>query len=527
MTKKSEYEYSACLYLRISQEDSDKKESNSIQNQKTLLTEYVNKSPNIKLVNVRADVGFSGTNFNRPAFKELMNDIEKGDINCVIVKDMSRLGRNYIETGRYLEQIFPKLNIRFISVNDNYDTLNNDNSNQEDMIAFNNIINDAYAKDISYKTRSSLDIKRKKRELFPTKLPYGYKKEDNLIVVDNEVKQVVIDVFNMKIAGYNQLQIANHLNQNGILSPSAYQKSKKNSDDGAFTLWSSTAIRRILNNEFYIGTLVQGKTQSDIFFHKTKAVEKNEWIKTQNSHESIINKSDFNLVQSLLNKDTRVNLSTQTVNLFSGILVCADCNSNLITNNVSKKDKIYQYFICGTYRNTKTCTSHRISYNMLYEFVKASLEDYIFKFNCLSHIFNDIDVKNINKTRKEEISRKLNIINDDFNKLRKIRDKLNNELAENIINQNDFDQLTTIYDNKINFVNIELEKLNNELKKINQFNDEFSYFVSCLEKNNTIPKLDRKMLLILIDEIKIYGDKKIEIVYKFQLPNKKGVEVYG
>lgn len=527
--KKNEQVYNACLYLRLSNEDGDKIESNSIQNQKMMLTEYVNSSPNIKLINVRADDGYSGTNFNRPAFKQMLEDIDKGIINCVIIKDMSRLGRNYIETGELIQRLFPKKGVRLISITENYDTQDDTNSNQADMMVFSNIINDAYAKDISYKTRSSLEIKRRNGELLPSKLPYGYKKVDNKIVIDTKVKQIVIDIFTMKIKGYNQQQIANHLNAKNILSPSSYKKTQlksynKNKNEDDKVLWNSVAIKRILTNEFYIGTLALGKTRSDIFFGKTqKELPKNEWVVTEDNHEPIINKSDFKLVENLLSKDTRITLTTQTVNLFSGILICPDCGANLVCSNVKKKYKTYEYFICSTHKNEKKCTSHRISYDSLYDNVLLSIKNYINEYQELNIIFDTIDLKSLNADKKLKLTKEINKVNKNKKKINQIRISLKDQLVQGVISEKDYIQMYEVYSDKIGILDNQLTMLFNQKNDLLKSADDFSWFASYLQKNKTISKLTRQLVLILINQIIIYDNKKIKIDFRFQLPHQKGV----
>ncbi len=533
MKKNVEQVYNACLYLRLSQEDGDKFESNSIQNQKIMLTEYVNSNPNIKLVNVRVDDGYSGTNLNRPAFKQMLDDIDKGIINCVIVKDMSRLGRNYIEIGELIQRLFPKKGVRLISMAENYDTQDDTNSNQADMMVFSNIINDAYAKDISYKTRSSLEIKRRNGELLPTKLPYGYKKVDNKIVIDNKVKQIVVDIFAMKIKGYNQQQIANHLNKKNILSPSTYKRTQLKSYNKNYVyedkvLWNSIAIKRILTNEFYIGNLALGKTRSDIFFGKTqKILPKNEWVITEDNHEPIINKSDFKLVETLLSKDTRITLTTQTVNLFAGILICADCEANLVCSNVKKKYKTYEYFMCSTNKNEKTCTPHRISYDFLYDNVLLSIKNYIKEYQEIDVLINAIDLNSFNTDKKAKLNKEIDKVNKSKKKLNQIRLSLKEQLEQGIVSEKDYRQMYEVYSEKIVGCDNQLTKLFNLKNNLSKSVDDFSWFASYIQKNKTIKKLTRQLVLILINKIVIYDNKEIEIDFRFQLPQHKEVENNG
>lgn len=219
--------FQAAVYSRLSREDGDvsdasKAESNSISNQKELIRNFLKDKQDIQVVSERTDDGFSGVNFERPAFQLMLEDIRQGKVNCVIVKDLSRFGRNYIESGRYLEKIFPMLGVRFISVNDNYDSLAGKSQTDEIVLPFKNLINDAYCRDISVKIRSHLDIKRRKGEFIGSFTVYGYQKDErnhNRIVADDYASKVVQDIYAWKIGGMSQQGIADKLNRQGVLSP--------------------------------------------------------------------------------------------------------------------------------------------------------------------------------------------------------------------------------------------------------------------------------------------------------------------
>lgn len=264
--------YQAAIYLRLSREDGDVAEgsklvSNSITNQKALIMDFLKSHPEIKIHSVYADDGYSGVNFDRPDFQRMIGDIRSGVINCVIVKDLSRFGRNYIEVGRYIEKIFPMLGVRFIAITDNYDSAAMEGSYGNDMVVpFKNLINDAYCRDISIKIRSHLEMKRKKGEYIGAFAVYGYLKDEankNQLVIDEYAAGVVRDIFAMKMCGLSQQAIADKLNHDGILSPMEYKKSIGINLETSFkkkvqAKWSYNAVLRILKNEVYTGVLAQG-----------------------------------------------------------------------------------------------------------------------------------------------------------------------------------------------------------------------------------------------------------------------------
>lgn len=260
----------AAAYLRLSIEDGDKAESNSIGNQRELIRDFVAERPELHLVGEYADDGYTGTNFERPGFTQMMEDIKSGKINCIIVKDLSRLGRNYIEMGKYLEQIFPMMGIRFIAINDNYDNANTESSDSDSIVVpFKNLLNDSYCRDISIKVRSQLDIKRRKGEFIGGYAVYGYSKDEqnkNRLVVDEYAADIVRSIYRRKLEGMSANSIADQLNSEGVLAPSEYKRLcglnyHSGFKTGTHAKWQAIQVLRILKNEVYTGTMVQGKRQ--------------------------------------------------------------------------------------------------------------------------------------------------------------------------------------------------------------------------------------------------------------------------
>lgn len=263
--------FSVALYIRLSKEDSGKNNQNTVENQKALLEDFVKNKPDMKAVDIYIDNGFSGTNFERPAFQKMMEDAKRGRINCIIVKDLSRFGRSYIETGNYLEKIFPFLNIRFISVTDHFDTFAVTSSEDGRVLAngmeipLKNIINEVYAKDISRKVGSAIEIKKREGGYGGGVAPYGYKKSSTVkgkYEVDEEAAKVVRYIFGLRSEGYGYCSIVKILNEKGIKSPSAYRYEKGivRNEKMRNVLWKIYAIEDMLRDEVYLGNMVRGKT---------------------------------------------------------------------------------------------------------------------------------------------------------------------------------------------------------------------------------------------------------------------------
>ncbi|MCD8335879.1 MAG: recombinase family protein, partial [Lachnospiraceae bacterium] len=288
--------FRAAIYLRLSKEDEDvalgnKHESNSITNQKELILDYLKTKQDINVVSVRIDDGYSGVNFERPEFQRMMEDVKKGVVDCIVVKDLSRFGRNYIEAGRYIEKIFPALGIRFISVTDNYDS-HIDQGSQDIMIAFKNLINDSYLRDLSTKIRSHLTVKEKNGEFIGNFAVYGYLKDTetaNHLIVDPFASEIVKDIFRMKLDGMSSRAIADKLNEAHVLSPMEYKRSiginyETSFKAGKQAMWSPNAVARILTNRVYTGVLEQGKrTRPNYKIKNTEKVDANEWIRVEHT----------------------------------------------------------------------------------------------------------------------------------------------------------------------------------------------------------------------------------------------------
>ena len=360
----------AAGYYRLSRDDGDKLESDSITNQRLLVSEYA-LTHGLSLVSEYVDDGYTGSNFDRPDYIRLMNDVASGQINCIIIKDFSRLGRNYIEMGKLLMRIFPSMGVRIIAINDNYDSINGMNSTDEIVIPFKNLINDAYCRDISMKVRSQLDNKRKNGQFIGSFAAYGYIKDENdhnHLVVDETAAEVVQLIFNMKLDGYNPLFIARKLDELAVPTPYEYKRLMNPNYKNGFRAkyssgWAVKTINRILKNEVYTGVLIQGKRQKINYkVNKITDVKSSQWYRSEGTHEAIIPKEIFDYVQRLFEIDTRTAPTKDNLSIYSGFLKCADCGQNMIRRSSGSSKKRYYYYHCSSYmRDKNACTSHIIS----------------------------------------------------------------------------------------------------------------------------------------------------------------------
>lgn len=393
----------------------EKRESNSITSQKTLLEEFIYEHEDLVVYDTYIDDGYTGTDFDRPGFQRLLRDMQNGNINCVIVKDLSRLGRNYIEVGNYIEQIFPLFNIRFIAVNDNVDSFQNPASTNTILIPFKNLINDEYCRDTSIKIRSALNGRKKKGEFVGAFPAYGYQKskeDHHKLVIDKEAAKVVRNIFEWTAyEGLGKLAICHRLNDMGILNPTGYKKKKLNQNyyNGKIEVrdnaWCPSTIRNILKNDIYIGNVTQGKRRVKSYkIHKVEKVPEEEWITIENMHEPIIEKELFEKVQNMNQKDTRVQ-KNGTLSMWAGILKCADCGRAMHKKYCKNKTgAVYEYYICGTYRkkSNQLCTKHTIKIEELEETVLKVIQMQLNMFLDIEKVFQEIDqIKNKQSDNEE------------------------------------------------------------------------------------------------------------------------------
>ena len=357
--------YNAALYIRLSKEDDSKIgiNSESVENQKDLLLEYASDNK-YSIYDTYIDDGYTGTNFNRPSFNRMIKDIENKKINLVIVKDLSRFGRDYILTGYYLEMFFPSKNVRFISILDNYDSINNIN----EYMPFKSIINDMYSRDNSKKIKAALRIKQQLGKWVGGCTPFGYMtdpKDKNKLIVNKEESLIVKKIFSLFLSGYSVNKIIDYLYENKISTPVLFRRLNRKTINSENGYWSSTTIRTILTNELYTGDLVQNRrSRINYKIRKLKKNDKSEWIIIPNTHESIISKEDFFIVQRLLKEKNMIKSNNKNELLLSGMIKCFECGKRI----VFQKSNNNIYTICNTYKKYSKynlCTTHSNNYNDL------------------------------------------------------------------------------------------------------------------------------------------------------------------
>jgi len=516
--------WNGCLYVRLSREDGDKEESDSITNQKFLIRDYAETLEDVDLIAEFVDDGYSGASFERPDFLKMMEAIKAGRINCVIVKDLSRFGRNFTEAGRYLEQIFPFLGVRFVSVNDRLDSMSQNAYSDRIIVPFKNLMHDAHCRDISIRVRSHLETKRKKGDFIAPFAVYGYLKDEknrNRLIVDRFAADIVRAIFKWKIEGMSQQGIADKLNEMGTLSPMEYKKSiglkyTTNFKINAKAQWSAVAVGRILKDEIYIGVLAQGKRSTPN--HKVKKnflKPKEDWVRAYDTHEPIVSREDFELANSLLLKDLRISPGQETVFIFSGIARCATCGMNMIRKTVPSGGQKYFYYICKNSK-AKTCTPHNISEKLLDESVLGALQSHIRNIQNLEQILAFIDTLPIKQEEIQRIDKQLIKVNEEIRRYRDLKVSLHESLMGGIIDNDEYEELKAAYSKKGGEAEKSALRLSGEIEKILANKGEKIFWIENFKAHSNIAELTRKVVVSLIDEIVIYEGSRISINFKYR-----------
>ena len=518
--------WNTALYIRLSREDGDKMESDSVKSQRDMLRDFLSKNPDLKYYDEYVDDGYSGTNFNRESFERMFNDIRNNKVNCIIVKDLSRLGRNHIETSKYIEIVFPMLKVRFISLTDQIDSYLNPQSINNVIVPFKNLLNDEYCRDISMKIRSSLTIKRENGQYIGSFPSYGYIKDPNdkhKLIIDEEAANIVRTIYKMFINGSSLRGIATYLNDNKVLTPSEYKRNKGYNDrhysSHDKTLWDSIGIRRILTNQMYVGDMVQ--KQMEIVSYKVnicRSVDKDKRIVVKNTHEAIISREDFDKVQSLLNRDTRICTRTNTLDLFSGFCKCGDCKRGMNKKHIHQSYKDYYYYICSTFKKSgkNACTKHAIRVEKVKEVVFTLIKQYI---NIAVTMDNLIDFINNSAEKCKETSKIEKLLKDKIKERDDVNRLLNDlypDWKKGFITQEMFFFFLDKYSLQkeeivkcINNLENQIDAIKNGLTKENRFIENF-------KKYQNITELTRDIVVELINNIYIYENGLIEIEVKFR-----------
>ena len=509
--------YKTALYVRLSVEDIRKRISDSIGTQRAMLLDFLQASPDLELYDVYEDVNYTGTNFNRPGFTRMMEDIQAGVVDCVVVKDLSRFGRSFEEMGHFLERVFPFLQVRFISINDRYDSLTASLDESSLIVPIKNLMNEVYARDISKKTRSGKRAKQQRGEFCGSFAPYGYTKVGSSFVVDEETAPVVKQIYQWIIDGMSDTTIAQKLNGMEVLPPSRYRfekgitKAKKHEDT---KFWYKSAIKRISEYLVYTGVMVSGKFQSD-FLRGGGTVAKNrdEWIITEDAHPAIIDQETYEAVQTI-REARKQNHKTEAPNagqgnIFKGLIFCGDCGSHMTRRQQRKKHT----FFCNVHLEVdkNACTYKPIREADMQTALYAYISREISLCVDMSRIIDDLKKRTSFQRQRYTFDRRIEALQAKLIQNRRFRGSLREDHKDGILTEQDYIMLKADYDEEKDSLQKELDALLAEkLRQENTLSPE-NKWVAEFRRFESERQLSAQMVSALVERIEVYEGARIEV----------------
>ena len=529
MLKNLDKTYHVAIYLRLSQEDgdisvSDKNESNSISTQRDLILNYLTQHPELEYTAEFSDDGFTGTNFDRPGFEQMMAAVREKRVDCIVVKDLSRFGRDYIESGKYIQKIFPMLGVRFIAINDGYDSADTTSQANDFVLPFKNLINDSYCRDISIKSRTNLEVKRRNGEFVNNFAVYGYKRspsDKHKLVVDEPAAITVRNIFNWKQEGWNAQRIADYLNKSGVLSPMEYKKKcgfnyRTGFKTRSKAKWSAVAVLRILKNAVYTGVLEQGKTTTPNYKVKVKLYkDESEWTRVENAHEAIITHDQFTLVQSLLRMDTYRAAGEENIYLFSGMIFCADCKSPMVHRTATYAGKKYEYYICtGNKREKNGCKSHNIRCDALEQAVLATVQAHIRLAIDIDQAMQQVDALDWEQREVRKINARIEALEQDIEKFNQLKCSLYEDLKDDLISREEYHSFKADYNQRITEVKRQISGLIGQRKAVEGGMTTAQSWFAQFRKYENIQQLTRVTIVNLIERVEIDGHKDVHVKFR-------------
>ena len=526
------------IYVRLSIENSGKDDDgDSIENQTSICKEYVEEHPDLKLYDIYEDNGKKGTNFDRPEFNRLMDDIRAGKVKCVLVKDLSRFGRDYIEAGEYLEKIFPFLGVRFISITDGYDSLTAGDAEGALMIPLKNMINDVYAKDISRKIITSFRARQEKGEYLPAFPPYGYVKSKTKAYryeVDEEVAPYVRMIFEWKAAGVSHSEICKRLNDMGAVTPARRKVELGiwHAEKHKHTIWHGRTIIDIMKNATYTGTLVYGRMPKSLYQGiKCHRAKPDEWRCIPDAHEAIVSQELFDKVQKIFDeRSARMQkkwaeskqVRDKIVNLFVKRIYCGDCGKRMrfVKGNNALRDKNFYYtnYVCGGYLDSgyRNCTRHSIRYQDVVDAVFAAMQVQMeFALN------QEKMMQKLRGTAKErnlidQYVAKVNYLTQELKKVNSRREGLFESFAEGILDEADYQYAKKSYDEEYASLEKQLSEAKSRKKELDGVLTANNEWLQAMHKVEDATELDQDLVNALVKKVLIYEDNRVEVEFKFR-----------
>ena len=523
----------AAIYVRLSVEDSHTR-SASIETQQLIIARFLEQNPEITVYNTYIDNGATGTNFHRPGFQQMLSDIEAGHVNCVIVKDLSRLGRNTIDTGYYIEQYFRIRNIRFIAVNENYDTAAPEDAHSGIIIPLRNMINEAYALDIGRKIRAQQRQAMKDGKFIGARTPYGYlkaKDDCHQLIIDPVAAVVVQKMFQWACEGAGLNTIAVRLNEEGFLPPSHYKKTQgtiTNENLLGNGKWQTRTVGAILRSEVYTGDLVQGQTKT--VDHRQVKADADEWTIVRGTHEAIISREQFDAVQKILDQTAQRakarEVKSYTPNILKGKVFCSHCGGSLHRQrNIRKKtDDVYLYHCLSRSRISKdSCPGATIREDVLLDMLADMLQEAL--NTALGKYTLSLAEQPQQAAERAELRDKITSRKQEIQRLRGIVRSLYENLIQGVLTKDEYFDYKEKYESKIADIALEVEQLEDGLRTMDEQIEQYRALARDAESIKADRELTAALIERLIDRIEVSHDKQITVYYRFQSEFENYVEV--
>lgn len=523
--------YRTAAYVRLSVEDSGKPGADTIEGQKNLLLHFIENEKSLSLYGLFCDNGRTGTDFERPEFEKLMEAVKHGEVDCIVVKDLSRFGRNYKETGNYLERIFPFLGVRFIAVNDGFDTLTAERGADGYLVPLKNLINEVYSKDISKKICSALSTKQKTGDFIGAWAPYGYRKcADNphKLEPDEATAPVVRQIFQWRVDGMSVTRIAKKLNDSGIPSPSAYLYNtgvcKTEKYNGA--IWHIQAVKIILTRQVYIGHMVQG-TKRQSFYENRRQYKKpqEEWVIVENTHEPIIDRDTFEKVQEItrqrneeyFEKLGRFSYLETTENILKGLIYCADCERPLVRyKNVSHNKKLWYTFICQTHSNDITsCPKKNIREDALIPMLMQAIQTQIELAADMDELVRRVNSSPKHRKRTADLQGRLDSAKKALKRYNNLYDSLYQNYVDKLMTEQEYITLKSRYRAEAEEAERLIEALTRQQAEESEHTPE-NRFLTAFGSFKGEDTLTKEMAQALIERVYVDGNSNIEIIFRYR-----------
>ena len=531
--KQEQKVYRTAAYARLSIEDSGKAGSDTIEGQKRLLTCYIENTPDLELYRLYCDNGHTGTDFERPAFEQLIEDVKCGAVDCIVVKDLSRFGRNYIETGNYLERIFPFLGVRFIAINDNFDTMTAQRGADGYIVPLKNLINETYSRDISRKVSSAIESKEKHGEFIGVWAPYGYKKSEadrHHLEINEDTSPIVREIFRFRLTGMGYTGIVQKLNERGVLSPSAYlyQTGLSRNEKYRDTLWTPWNIREILRNEVYIGHLVQGKRTQQSYkqTRKERYAPPDEWRITRNAHEAIIDEHTFRAAQELTKERSEAYYATlensggvKTPNMFRRLIYCADCGKAMSRRQVYsnwRDSKVYYYsYICLTALNKPSaCSQKNLKERDLLAVVGTAIRRHIDAVTDLEKHVKSV-WESESADRKHTLGLQIATAERELTHNQALHDGLYQSLVDGIVTRQEYTAMKENYRTLCGECEEHLDALKRQREELERYSPVNPMFTE-VRKFQSVEDLSEGVIHSLISRIDVSDNSELHITFNYQ-----------